>query len=225
MVDGFALGPLASGDRLGLEVRAVGQTLPGTDLDGGDAALMPEYLEKLTARPRFAVLLRAAVGDCGAERDERDGVHGFRVLAAAVRLGGAGVEPGQHRSSIRLSRNLPDGDLSGLQLSYEETRQNCIALDSTWYPTVDWPYLRVWTETSGTEPYKVPLRDHATPVEGSYQGGVGGVRTAGRGDGGRLRGTGVAATSTYTYMMYGSDTLENAALGLANAINARWAGR
>ena len=31
-VDGFALGPLASGDRLGLEVRAVGQTLPGADL-------------------------------------------------------------------------------------------------------------------------------------------------------------------------------------------------
>jgi len=27
-------------------------------------------------------------------------------------------------------RNLPDGDLSGLQLSYEETRTNCIALDS-----------------------------------------------------------------------------------------------
>lgn len=31
-VNGFGLGPLAAGDRLGLEVRAVGQTLPGADL-------------------------------------------------------------------------------------------------------------------------------------------------------------------------------------------------
>ena len=28
-------------------------------------------------------------------------------------------------------RNLPDGDLSGLQLSYEETRVNAIPLDSS----------------------------------------------------------------------------------------------
>ena len=27
-------------------------------------------------------------------------------------------------------RNLPDGDLSGLTLSYQETRTNCIAMDS-----------------------------------------------------------------------------------------------
>jgi hypothetical protein len=36
-------------------------------------------------------------------------------------------------------RSLPDGDLSGLTLNYEETRQNCIPLDSDLYPTVDWP--------------------------------------------------------------------------------------
>ena len=40
-------------------------------------------------------------------------------------------------------RNLPDGDLSGLTLTYEETRDNCIPLDSDLYPTVEWPYLRV----------------------------------------------------------------------------------
>ena len=34
-------------------------------------------------------------------------------------------------------RNLPDGDLSGLRLTYEETRTNCIPLDSTLFPTVD----------------------------------------------------------------------------------------
>ena len=31
-------------------------------------------------------------------------------------------------------RYLPDGDLSGLTLSYQETRENCIALDSDLYP-------------------------------------------------------------------------------------------
>jgi hypothetical protein len=40
-------------------------------------------------------------------------------------------------------RSLPDGDLSGLTLTYDETRQNCIPLDSILYPTVDWPNLRV----------------------------------------------------------------------------------
>lgn len=65
-------------------------------------------------------------------------------------------------------RNLPDGDLSGLQLTYEETRNNCIPLDSNWYPTVDWPYLRVWAEAAGVEQvYKVRLSDHAAAVSGT----------------------------------------------------------
>lgn len=78
-------------------------------------------------------------------------------------------------------RNLPDGDLSGLTLTYEETRDNCIALDSDLYPTVDWPYLRIWAENdaddlptdsahSGIDEtfYQIPLRDHAEAIEGSY---------------------------------------------------------
>jgi hypothetical protein len=68
-----------------------------------------------------------------------------------------------------LLRNLPDGDLSGIQLSYEETRENCIPLDSTLYHTVDWPYLRLWAESGGTEQvYFVPLKNHAEAIEGSY---------------------------------------------------------
>src|SRR5258707_12919140 len=66
-------------------------------------------------------------------------------------------------------RNLPDGDLSGLQLSYEETRENCIPLDSGLFHTVDWPSLRIWAESGGTETiYFVPLKEHATVVAGSY---------------------------------------------------------
>ncbi len=65
-------------------------------------------------------------------------------------------------------RNLPDGDLSALKLSYQETRTNCIPLDSIWYPTVDWPYLRIWADANGTETiYKVPLANYATAV-GTY---------------------------------------------------------
>src|SRR4051794_40764266 len=66
-------------------------------------------------------------------------------------------------------RNLPDGDLSGLTLSYDETRTNCIGMDSDLFATVDWPSLRVWTANGGTEPYKVPLTKYATALEGSYQ--------------------------------------------------------
>ncbi len=66
--------------------------------------------------------------------------------------------------------NLPDGDLSGLTLTYDETRTNCIGIDSDLYATVDWPSLRVWASHNGTEQfYKVPLKQYATPLEGTYQ--------------------------------------------------------
>jgi hypothetical protein len=65
-------------------------------------------------------------------------------------------------------RNLPDGDLSGVRLSYLETRLNCIPMDSTLYPTVDWPYLRIWATSGATETlYKVPLKNYATAA-GTY---------------------------------------------------------
>ena len=69
----------------------------------------------------------------------------------------------------RLLRNLPDGDLSGLTLSYKERRTNCILMDSKLFPTVDWPYLRIWAENaSGNEQlYRVKLADHATATEGT----------------------------------------------------------
>src|SRR5690349_1297992 len=66
-------------------------------------------------------------------------------------------------------RPLPDGDLSGLTLSYEETRLNCIPIDSSLYATVDWPSLRIWADDgNGEKVYNIPLKDHMTPVEGDY---------------------------------------------------------
>jgi hypothetical protein len=119
-------------------------------------------------------------------------------------------------------RNLPDGDLSGLQLSYEEVRTNCIPMDSTLYPTVDWPYLRVWAESGGAETlYKVPLKNYATAV-GAYADAT--VRF-------ELQGT--ATTGDYielawldqhfNYRLMGSDTLASAVNSLAAAITANQA--
>jgi hypothetical protein len=64
-------------------------------------------------------------------------------------------------------RNLPDGDFTGYSLTYEESRENCQLMDSDLFAIVDWPSLRIWTGTSST-PYKVRLRDYATPIEGSW---------------------------------------------------------
>ena len=65
-------------------------------------------------------------------------------------------------------RYLPDGDLSGLVLSYQESRSNCIPMDSDLFATVDWPSLRIWaTPAGGAETiYWVPLKSHATPAAG-----------------------------------------------------------
>ena len=65
-------------------------------------------------------------------------------------------------------RNLPDGDLSGVHLTYEEVRTNCIPLDSNLYPTVEWPYLRIWAQAQGAEAlYDVPLKNYASATSGS----------------------------------------------------------
>lgn len=117
-------------------------------------------------------------------------------------------------------RNFPDGNLSGAQLTYEETRENCIPLDSSLYPTVDWPTLRVWEDSTGTEQiYAVPLGTRATAVAGAYTP-ASAVFT--------LQGTTTAGdyvevawlAEHYTYLMVSGDTPATAAQTLANAINA-----
>jgi hypothetical protein len=119
-------------------------------------------------------------------------------------------------------RNLPDGDLSGLQLSYEEVRTNCIPMDSTLYPTVDWPYLRVWAESGGTETlYKVALKNYATAV-GEYADATAEFE---------LLGTPTAGDyielawldQHINVALYGSETLESAVNRLATAITANQA--
>src|SRR5436309_13952586 len=118
-----------------------------------------------------------------------------------------------------LLRNLPDGDLSGIQLSYDESRESCIPLDSSLYHTVDWPYLRIWAESDGAEQiYFVPLKDHAAPIEGSYVP-ASAVFT--------LEGTPTAddyvevvwLSEHYYHRLTGVDSLASAVHALANTIN------
>ena len=65
-------------------------------------------------------------------------------------------------------RNLPDGDLSGVTLNYEEARTGCIPFDSTSYDSIGWSYLRIWEEHaqdsgSGEALHWIPLKNYATP--------------------------------------------------------------
>jgi hypothetical protein len=131
-------------------------------------------------------------------------------------------------------RCLPDGDLSGLQLSWDEERQDCMAMDCTLWPTVDWPYLRIWaTGTDGVErEYKVPLAANATPAAGSLAATpaqavfelTGAVTANDYVELAWAAADGVDPSSQHaTHMMYYNDTLEGVATLLANAISANTA--
>jgi hypothetical protein len=117
-------------------------------------------------------------------------------------------------------RNLPDGDLSGLTLSYEETRVNCIPLDSDLYPTVDWPNLRIWADDgTGEKLYKISLRNYSTAIEGDYhpatvQFQLGGTPTVGDYVGIAFLG------EHYPYLMAAGDTLEFAIYNIVAGVNA-----
>jgi len=116
-------------------------------------------------------------------------------------------------------RNLPDGDLSGITLTYQETRQNCIPIDSNLFPTVDWPTLRIWTDATPADyPYKIPLFPLATPLLGSYSPATAtftlqGAVTAG--DYVEL----AFSEEHYTYQMQAGDTLATATALIVQMIN------
>lgn len=120
-----------------------------------------------------------------------------------------------------LLRPLPDGDLSGLTLSYRETRTNCIPIDSGLFPTVDWPTLRVWAaNASGVEQiYKIPLLDNAIVVQGSYV-----AASATFGLSGTLTGGDVVELSWldehYFHTVSGADTFTSVLADLATNVNA-----
>ena len=116
-------------------------------------------------------------------------------------------------------RNLPDGDLSGVHLTYTDSRANCIPMDSTLYPTVEWPYLRIWAQQSGVETlYNVALASYAVAV-GTYTPATAVFE---------LRGTPTAGDyielawldQHFNYLVTGGDTLESAVGNLAATITS-----
>ncbi len=116
-------------------------------------------------------------------------------------------------------RNLPDGDLSGLTLTYEETRTNCISLDSDLFPTVDWPTLRIWADDgSGEKIYKVPLKDHAVAIEGAYGPAVAEIELGGSVTPGDVVGF-AFLDEHYSYQMT-ANPLEFAVQNLVDGVNA-----
>ncbi len=119
-------------------------------------------------------------------------------------------------------RYLPDGDLSGLTLTYQETRTNCIPMDSNLYATVDWPSLRIWaTPPGGVETiYYVTLYQPAiaTPTVGSFHCAYADFTLSGTVAAGDYVGL-AFLDEHYTYQLYGTDTLETTVAALAAAVN------
>jgi hypothetical protein len=122
-----------------------------------------------------------------------------------------------------LLRPLPDGDLSGLTLTYRETRTACIPLDSTLYPTVDWPYLRLWIDTpSGDLFRRVNLSQLAVPSVGVYgPASAIFVLTGGTTPGDLIElAWDPFSTQHYNYTVVDGDTLVSAVSALAAIINS-----
>ena len=114
-------------------------------------------------------------------------------------------------------RNLPDGDLRGLTLTYDETRTNCIPMDSDLWPTVEWPYLRIWPE-GRVLPQLVRLADCATAIEGTLTPASAELELHGTRTVGDLIGV-VWLTEQHYYEMTADDTIESGLAALAADIN------
>ncbi|MEP7353396.1 MAG: hypothetical protein ABI824_09230 [Acidobacteriota bacterium] len=128
-------------------------------------------------------------------------------------------------------RCLPDGDLSGLVLTYEETRSNCISMDSDLFSTVDWPYVRIWAGTipeSSSDPlvetiFFVALNrervSHVEPIEGEYASAYAEFTLSGAAD--PYQTVGLAYNRVdYTYEIQPGETLEIAVAAIAGGMNS-----
>src|SRR5258708_28119561 len=93
-------------------------------------------------------------------------------------------------------------------------------MDSDLYPTVDWPFLRVWAGDNGAEViYYVPLKAHATAIQGSYQCAFADFTLSGTVTGGDYAGL-AFFSEHYTYQMLGGDTIASTVQALVDSINA-----
>jgi hypothetical protein len=120
-----------------------------------------------------------------------------------------------------LLRPLPDGDLSGLTLTYQETRNNCIPIDSSLYPTVDWPYLRFWIDTGAGDLFRrVNLLNLAVPVAGVFTAASATFTLTGAPTPGDLIELEWNGAEHYNYTLVDGDTLVSAVSALTAIINS-----
>ncbi|MEZ5353024.1 MAG: hypothetical protein R2762_10345 [Bryobacteraceae bacterium] len=131
------------------------------------------------------------------------------------------VEWNQHNTFEHPAfRTLPDGNLSGLTLTYDEERTNCIALDSDLFATVSWPDLRIWTRENGVDDfYTIELADHATPIEGDYVAAWAEMELQGTVTAGDYVGISYYEEH-HTYQALAGDTLEDILDEIAISVNA-----
>src|SRR5690348_14610685 len=125
-------------------------------------------------------------------------------------------------------RCLPDGDLSGLTLSYVEERTGCIPFESNLFPVVDWHNLRVWAPPlpdaipllpAGTTEvvYHADLTNFITPIGNYVPASAKMTVVASPGNGQRI---GVAILETHVYYTTNTgDDLNDIARGVADAVN------
>ncbi len=116
-------------------------------------------------------------------------------------------------------RNLPDGDLSGLSLTYDEARIGCIPFESNLYPVVDWHRVRLWVaEPDGSETvYYVTLADKAVPVSGTVKPASASMTLIASPGSNRV---GLAFSEEHYYFQgSGGESLSAVAAGIAAAIN------
>ena len=113
-------------------------------------------------------------------------------------------------------RNLPNGDFTGYSLTYEESRESCHLMDSNLFAIVDWPSLRVWTGLSD-DPYKVRLRDYATPIGGSWINPVAEIELQGKITAGDYIGVSFL-DEQHNYQVTAADDLASAVEALKTAI-------
>jgi len=123
-------------------------------------------------------------------------------------------------------RNLPDGDLSGLTLSYVEERTGCIPFESNLFPVVDWHNLRVWAPpVPGADvlPGTTEIVYHAdfagliTPIGNAVPASAKMTVVASPGEG---KDIGIALLEThYFYQPLAGDDLSAIARGVANIVN------
>src|SRR5206468_4760372 len=88
------------------------------------------------------------------------------------------------------------------------------------YPTVDWPYLRLWADTgAGDRIYWIPISRYATPADGTFSAASLDLTLRGTPSGGDYVGF-AFLDEHYTHQLYGSDTLESTITALKDAVNA-----